>query len=326
VLGAKVDAALHLHELTRAHDLWGFVMFSSIAGVYGAPGQGNYAAANAFLDALAAHRRAQALPADSMAWGLWAQESAMTGALADADKSRMERSGLSALSAAEGLALFDAARGLDAALTIPARLDIAALRGLARIGAVPPLLRGLIRAPAQPARAAAGSLAARLANVPAPEREGNVLELVRSEIAAVLGHRSAADVDVNRAFNELGFDSLSAVELRNRLAATTGLQLPATLIFDYPNPHALAGYLLGLVDEQGGAAPTLEAELDRLDALLAAVPDDEAERRRVSARLQELLTRLSGAAREAEGATVAERLADASDDEIFGFIDKELGA
>ncbi len=325
VLGAKVDAALHLHELTREHDLWGFVMFSSIAGVYGAPGQGNYAGANAFLDALAAHRRAQALPADSMAWGLWAQESAMTGALADADKSRMERSGLSALSAAEGLALFDAARGLDAALTIPARLDIASLRGLARIGAVPPLLRGLIRAPAQPARAAAGSLAARLANVPAPEREGNVLELVRGEIATVLGHRSAADVNVNRAFNELGFDSLSAVELRNRLAATTGLQLPATLIFDYPNPHALTGYLLGLVDEQGGAAPTLEAELDRLDALLAAVPDDEAERRRVSARLQELLTRLSGAAREAEGATVAERLADASDDEIFGFIDEQLG-
>ena len=149
---------------------------------------------------------------------------------------------------------------------------------------------------------------------------------MRGEIATVLGHRSAADVDVDRAFNELGFDSLSAVELRNRLAATTGLQLPATLIFDYPNPHALTGYLLGLVDEQGGAAPTLEAELDRLDALLAAVPDDEAERRRVSARLQELLTRLSGAAREAEGATVAERLADASDDEIFGFIDKELGA
>ncbi len=327
VLAPKLDAALHLHELTREQDLWAFVTFSSIAGVYGAPGQGNYAAANAFLDALAAHRHARDLPASSMAWGLWAQESAMTGALADADRARIERSGLSALSAAEGLELFDAARALDAALTIPARLDIGALRGLARIGAVPPLLRGLIRAPAQPARATAGSLAARLAGIPAAEREGSTLELVRGEIATVLGHRSPADVDVNRAFNELGFDSLSAVELRNRLAATTGLQLPATLIFDYPNPHALASHLLGLVDEQGGTAPALEVELDRLDAMLAAVPErDEAERRRVSARLQELLARLSGTTQPQDGVTVAERLADASDDEIFGFIDEQLGA
>ena len=267
VLDAKVDGALHLHELTRGHDLWGFVLFSSIAGVYGAPGQGNYAAANAFLDALAAHRRAHGLPASALAWGLWAQESAMTGALAGADKSRLERSGLSALSAAEGLELFDAARALDAALTIPARLDIAALRGLARIGAVPPLLRGLVRAPAQRAPAAADSLTARLANVPAPEREGSVLELVGAEIAIVLGHRSSADVDVSRAFKELGFDSLSAVELRNRLAATTGLQLPATLIFDYPNPHAArrlpawpgGGAGRGGADVGGGAGPARRA-------------------------------------------------------------------
>ena len=326
VLAAKVDGALHLHELTLGLDLWGFVLFSSIAGIYGAPGQGNYAAANAFLDGLAAHRRARELPASAMAWGMWAQESSMTGSLAQTDRARIGRSGLGELSAAEGLELFDAARGLDAALTIPARLDIGALRGLARIGVVPPLLRGLIRVPTQRARAATGSLAARLAGVPASERESSALELVRAEVALVLGHRSAGEVDVNRAFNELGFDSLSAVELRNRLSASTGLRLPATLIFDYPNQHALAGYLLGLVEAQGATAPALDAELDRIDAMLGAIAQDDDERRRVSARLQELVARLSDSSQPQDGVTVAERLEAASDDEIFGFIDNELGA
>ncbi|MGA2166258.1 MAG: SDR family NAD(P)-dependent oxidoreductase, partial [Solirubrobacteraceae bacterium] len=244
VLAAKVDAALHLHELTRGLGLWAFVMFSSLAGTYGAPGQGNYAAANVFLDALAAHRRAQGLPASSLAWGMWAQDSAMTGALTEADLARIERSGVSPLSPAEGLELFDAARALDRALVIPARLNLRALRAIARIGGVPPLLRGLIRAPTRRARAASGSLAARLASIPPEEREGATLQIVRAEIAAVLGHSSAERVDAGRAFKDLGFDSLSAIELRNRLDATTGLTLPATLIFDYPTPLALARHLL----------------------------------------------------------------------------------
>jgi pimaricinolide synthase PimS1 len=325
VLAPKVDGALHLHELTAEADLWGFVMFSSIAGVYGAPGQGNYAAANAFLDALAGYRRARGLPASAMAWGLWAQESAITGELGDVDRARIERSGVRPLSAAEGLELFDAARALDLALTIPARLDIAAARGLARAGVVPPLLRGLIRTPVQRARAGAGSFLARLTGVPAAEREREALELIRAEIATVLGHRSATDVDPDRAFTELGFDSLSAVELRNRLAAATGLQLPATLTFDYPSAHTLTNHLLSLLGELGETAPALELELDRLDALLAAAPEDESERRRVSARLQELLARLGGTPQGEDGVTVAERLQAASDDEIFGFIDNELG-
>ncbi len=199
VLAAKVDGALHLHELTRGLDLWGFVLFSSLAGTYGAPGQGNYAAANVFLDGLAAHRRAQGLPGSALAWGMWAQDSAMTGALTEADLARIERSGVSPLSPAEGLELFDAARALDRALVIPARLNIRALRAIARIGGVPPLLRGLIRAPTRRARAASGSLAARLAGISAGEREGATLQIVRAEIAAVLGHSSAEKVDAARA-------------------------------------------------------------------------------------------------------------------------------
>ncbi len=170
VLAAKVDAALHLHELTSALDLWAFVMFSSLAGTYGAPGQGNYAAANVFLDSLAAHRRARGLPASSLAWGIWAQDSAMTGRSAEADLARIERSGVSPLAPAEGSELLDAARAIDRALVIPARLNLRALRAITRIGGVPPLLRGLIRAPTQRARAATGSLAVRLAGIPSHER------------------------------------------------------------------------------------------------------------------------------------------------------------
>jgi acyl transferase domain-containing protein/NADPH:quinone reductase-like Zn-dependent oxidoreductase/short-subunit dehydrogenase/acyl carrier protein len=324
VLAAKVDAALHLHELTRERDLWAFVLCSSLAGVYGAPGQGNYAAANAFLDALAAHRRARGLPATSMAWGLWEQESAMTGVLTEEDRARMEHIGMRALSTADGLELFDAALELDASLAVTAGLDLGRLRGLARAGAIPPLLCGLVRAPvARGGRAAGRSLLSDLAKLPATERENGALEFVRGEIAMVLGHRLARAVDVSRAFSELGFDSLSAVELRNRLAAATGRQLPATLVFDYPNPHALASHILSLLDERS-APPLLDVELDRLDAMLAAVPEDHSERRRVVARLRELIGRLGEADGAEDGTTVAERIGTASDDEIFGFIDREL--
>ena len=272
VLAPKVDAALHLHELTKHLDLWGFVMFSSLAGTYGAPGQGNYAAANAFLDALAAHRRALGLTASSLAWGLWAQDSAMTSELDRVDRMRMERGGVVALSSAEGLELFDAAHWIDEALLIPARLDIPALRALARMGEVPPLLRGIVRAPARRARPGVRSLADRLAELSAGERQRAVMALVRAEIAIVLGHPSADAVDTQRAFNELGFDSLSAVELRSRLAAATGLQLPATLIFDYPNPAALAGYLLDAALPGAGGASDTDSAMTEIREAIASIP------------------------------------------------------
>ncbi len=253
VFRPKVDAAWNLHELTRDLDLSAFVLFSSAAGTFGNPGQANYAAANAFLDALAQHRRAAGLPATSLAWGLWADASGMTDELAETDRGRLSRAGVAALSAEEGLRLLDASIALPTAVTVPMRLDLAPLR--ARPETVPALLRALVRT-ARPATAKAeGSLAARISALPEDERLPLLLDLVRTCVAAVLGHASAAEVEPERAFGELGFDSLTAVELRNRLDAASGLRLPATLIFDYPTPVVLAGHLRStLLGDEAGTA------------------------------------------------------------------------
>ncbi len=256
VLAPKVDAAWHLHELTKDLQLTAFVLFSSFTASLGSPGQGGYAAGNAFLDALAVHRRARGLPATSMAWGMWAQTGGMAGDLSEADVARWERSGVLAIPLEEGMRLFDAARAVEQALVLPARLDTAALRAQAAEGAVPTLLRGLIRASPRRTRAGGGgSLERRVAGVPEAEREGVVLELVRTQVAIVLGHNSPQAVQEQRAFKELGFDSLASVELRNRLGDVTGLSLPTTLVFDYPTPAAVAGYLLGEVAGTPEEAP-----------------------------------------------------------------------
>ncbi|MFE3938414.1 beta-ketoacyl reductase, partial [Streptomyces goshikiensis] len=264
VLRPKVDAAWNLHELTQDLGLSAFVLFSSAAGVFGGAGQANYAAGNVFLDALAAHRRAQGLAATSLAWGLWTGVGGMGGDLADGDRERINRGGIGALSPETGLALFDAARRTDDALLVPLPLDLAALRAQARAGMVPDLLRGLVRVPArraagQGATADGSALRTRLAALPAEEREAALLVMVRAEVTAVLGHASTDEVPADRAFKELGFDSLTSVELRNRLGAATGERLPATLVFDYPTSSARAAYLktevLGqsLEEEKAGA-------------------------------------------------------------------------
>ncbi|WP_035796306.1 type I polyketide synthase [Kitasatospora mediocidica] len=277
VLRPKLDAAWNLHELTRDLGLSAFVLFSAVAGTLGSAGQANYAAANVFLDALAAHRRAHGLAATSLAWGLWAEAGGITGGLREADLSRMARAGMGALSAEQGMALFDLAlvgpdRASGPAVLVPARLDLAALRTAAGPGPVPALLRGLIRTAARRTvgNAAAGSdrsLVRRLLALPTAERRRALLELVRTEVAAVLGHASAADVEAGRAFKELGFDSLTAVDLRNRLGAVTGLRLPSTTVFDYPNPTVLADHLR---DELLGAQET-----PSVGAAAAAGADDD---------------------------------------------------
>jgi acyl transferase domain-containing protein/acyl carrier protein len=248
----KADAAWYLHELTAELDLSQFVLFSSAAATFGNPGQGDYAAANSFLDGLAAYRRARGLPAVALAWGLW-EETGMGGRLTDSGRARLERLG-PPLTPAEGLALLDVARTVDASLLVPVKLDLAALSGLAGSGMLPPVLRGLVRAPSRRA-SAGGSLAHRLADVPESERAALVAELVRGQVAAVLGHASADAVEPDRAFKELGFDSLAAVELRNRLMQGSGLRLPTTLVFDHPTPAAVAEHLLAEVAGTDAARP-----------------------------------------------------------------------
>ncbi|TDE25230.1 type I polyketide synthase, partial [Actinomadura sp. 6K520] len=258
VMRPKVDAAVNLHELTSGLDLSAFVLFSSAAGVLGNPGQGNYAAANAFLDGLAASRRAAGMPALSLAWGLWAETGGMTAEIDRDDRSWARRSGVVPLETAAGLDLFDSACGMTDSLVLPMRLDTAALHARAGAGVLPEPLRGLIRVPSR--RTASGerpgdgaALARRLAALPPAEQDREVLRLVRGQVAAVLGHGDPEAVDADRAFRELGFDSLTAVELRNRLRAATGLRLPATLVYDHPAPSAVARLLrAGLLGEQDG--------------------------------------------------------------------------
>ncbi|MGW2162280.1 SDR family NAD(P)-dependent oxidoreductase, partial [Nonomuraea sp. NPDC001699] len=243
VLRPKVDAAWYLHELTQELDLAAFVLFSSVAGTFGGAGQGNYAAANAFLDALAEHRRGLGLAGVSIAWGPWAQDAGMTGALGQADMRRMARAGMLPLTVKQGVTLFDAATGAEQALVVAARFDVAAVR---KHGRVPHLLRGLVRGARRTAASANGDseLVRRLARQEPADQIETMLELVRTHAAVVLGHGSGEEVQVRREFRELGFDSLTAVEFRNRLSTTTGLRLPATLVFDYPTPVVLAEFLL----------------------------------------------------------------------------------
>ncbi|MEK8173353.1 beta-ketoacyl reductase [Streptomyces sp. M19] len=271
VMRPKVDAAWHLHELTAGTDLSAFVLFSSVASLMGSPGQANYAAANAALDALAGLRRAQGLPATSLAWGLWSEAGGMAAGLDEAELARLERMGMSALTTETGLALFDQSLEVDAAVVAPVLLETAALRAQARAGMLPPLLRGLVRAPARTAAGGgAGALAQRLAGASEADRERIVLELVQAQVAAVLGHASAASVDPERAFKELGFDSLSAVELRNRLTQATGVRLAATVVFDHPSPAAVARHLLPEIVPDTAARPRSEEE--EIRALLASIP------------------------------------------------------
>ncbi|WP_128883931.1 type I polyketide synthase [Mycobacterium tuberculosis] len=280
VLRSKVDAAWHLHELTRDLDVSAFVMFSSMAGLVGSSGQANYAAANSFLDALAAHRRAHGLPAISLGWGLWDQASAMTGGLATVDFKRFARDGIVAMSSADALQLFDTAMIVDEPFMLPAHIDFAALKVKFDGGTLPPMFVDLINAPTRrqvdDSLAAAKSKSAllqRLEGLPEDEQHAVLLDLVRSHIATVLGSASPEAIDPDRAFQELGFDSLTAVEMRNRLKSATGLALSPTLIFDYPNSAALAGYmrreLLGSSPQDTSAVAAGEAELQRI---VASIP------------------------------------------------------
>ncbi|MGK5673441.1 type I polyketide synthase [Micromonospora sp. URMC 106] len=333
VLAAKADAAWRLHELTRGRNLSMFVLFSSVAGVLGGPGQGNYAAANAFLDGLAHQRRASGLAATALAWGLWAEASGMTGGLDDAQRQRMSRNGLRPLDTGQALRLFDASLRGGRPHLVPALLDLAALRRRSDAGQLAAPLRGLVRARRRVADGGAEggpSFARRLAGTPEADRSRLVEDLVKAQVVDVLGYPPATVIPSGQTFTGLGFDSLTAVELRNRLTSVTGIRLPASLIFDCPTPAALADFLLADIAPPAPASDLL-AELDRLEAAFAATGPDELERlagddetrSAVAVRLRALVTRWSDATD--RPADVSQAIDDASDDELFDFIDQKFG-
>ncbi|MFE9610885.1 type I polyketide synthase [Streptomyces sp. NPDC006012] len=273
VLSPKLDGAWHLHELTRDADLSWFVLFSSAAGILGSPGQAAYAASNTFLDGLADYRRSLGLPAIALPWGTWSREVGMTGRLTEEDMRRMARIGLSEMPAEVGVELFDAALAAHRAVVSPIRLDQRALRANAHPSPVvkdlAPRSRPVRRTAAAADLAGQDGLAARLTAMPPAERAREMQELVSRLVAAVIGHSDAEDVRADTAFKDQGFDSLTALELRNRVTAATGLRLPATVVFDYSTPGALADHILGqlLGDDAAHAATaaTVAAHGDDLD-------------------------------------------------------------
>jgi acyl carrier protein len=343
VLRPKVDAAWNLHELTRGLDLAAFVLFSSAAGVMGAAGQANYAAANTFLDTLAGLRRSQGLPGTSLAWGLWEQAGGMAGALDSGDRQRLGRSGVIPLPLDTGLSVFDTSLRAGEPVLVPVQFDLAALRSRAAGdagGDVLPLLRGLVGTPA-PRRAALRKAAAsasatetnwadRLAGRTADQQVELLVELVRQQAAAVLGHGDTAGIEADRAFKELGFDSLTAVELRNRLGKATGLRLSGTLVFDFPTSATLGAHLrTALVPEEADPVTRIVGDLEQIEAALSELgqdiePDDEAYGS-ITARLQAMLWKWNDL-HHAEGSVdETQDFGTASDDELFDALDQELG-
>ena len=326
-LAAKAGGAALLDELTADLDLDAFVLFSSISATWGSGLQSGYAAANAYLDALAGQRRSKGLAATSVAWGPWDGGGMAAGDGGD----QLRRRGLGLLDPGRAVqALGQSLDGGDDLITV-ADVDWARFAPAFTLRRPSPLLQGLpdaARALADaepPAADAASTLAERLVGLSRAEQDQVLTDLVRAEAAAVLGYPSADAVGAGRAFSELGFDSLTAVELRNRLAAATGMRLPATLIFDHPFPAAVSAYLWAEEFQENAPQLPLLGELDKLDSLLTGMAPDDGMHEQVAVRLQELVSKWNTIGTRNTGRAVAQKLASATDDEIFEFINKELG-
>ncbi|MEC3956830.1 SDR family NAD(P)-dependent oxidoreductase [Nocardia sp. CDC153] len=324
VLRPKVDAAWNLHEATEHLDLSAFVLYSSIAGVIGNPGQANYAAANAFLDALAQHRHRSGLPATSVVWGPWDQSGGMTSALTATDLARLRREGLSPVDAAHGMKLFDAALAGGGSEFVAIRLD----RG--DVGEVRAVMRDVVRPVGRPVVAAptavnepgkvSMSLAERLVDLPVAEQERVILDVIRTQAAAVLGHPGADSTPPDKPFSDIGFDSLGVMEFRNRLKSAVGVQLSATAMFDHPTPEALAEHLRHELVPVEDPAERLAAEVDSLARGLAAAELSAADRSEIASRLTALLRELEGTG--TGGRSDGSDLDGADDRELFDFIDQ----
>ncbi|MFJ7968297.1 SDR family NAD(P)-dependent oxidoreductase [Streptomyces sp. NPDC096324] len=338
VLAPKVRGAWHLHELTQHLELSAFVLFSSVSSVLGTPGQANYAAANAFLNGLAEARRGRGLPASALCWGFWAERSDMSADISEADVERMRRQGVMPLSSRQGLALFDTAVAADEPVLVPALLNLAAT-GTAQAGQMAsPLLRTLARTLAGPQdptgpQSTDVPLEQRLRSLPAQEAQTVLLDAVRTQTALVLGHADTGRVASAVPFKTLGIDSLTALELRNKLAAATGLKLPATLVFDHPTPAAVARFLgTRITPDPGAAQPSpadhLVKEIEDLGARLEDTFRTLAEQDRAT--ISTLLGTLQGRVRATAGDdgapdAIADQIGAASAGELLALLDKELG-
>lgn len=323
VFAPKLDAAWNLHQLTLDRPISAFVLFSSMAAVLGLPGQPVYAAANTFLDSLAQHRRAQGLPASSLAWGYWAANSGLQASLTTEQLNRMRRGAiLQPLDTDHALALFDVACQRPEPTLALARFDFSFLRD--RLDTVPPILRALL--PAKLARplannsAAAASIKQELALLDSRQRQLRLLDIVRRETAAVLGFTSPDAIDIQRPLHDLGLDSIMALELRDKVSAATGVRLPPTVLFDYPTLPPLAQFLVTTLMAEGStaAAPTI-GELDRLEAMLSTPDLDEQLKQRMLDRMRAIIAQWG--ARE----TAASQILSANDDDLFGLIEGRLG-
>ncbi|WP_032769651.1 type I polyketide synthase [Streptomyces griseus] len=335
VLAPKTQGAWHLHELTRHLDLSAFVLFSSVASLLGTAGQANYAAANAFLNGLAEARWAEGLAAGALCWGYWAERSELGAALGEADIERLGRQGVRPMPSGEGLALFDAALSRDEPVLVPARLNLPAPGRSYAVQTGSPLLRGLTGAvpdPAGPADRAVtdAGLAQRVRSLPRAEAEAVLRDAVREQTAVVLGHPGTGRVGHTVAFRDLGMDSLTALELRNKLSAVTGLKLPATLAFDHPNPSALARFLTGSIAP--GGTPPSPAELlakeieglgNRIENVLPGLVDED--RVTISTRLGDLQGRVRSMVGDGSPVGIVDRISSATAGELLSLLDKELG-
>ncbi|MFJ2581034.1 type I polyketide synthase [Kitasatospora aureofaciens] len=330
VLAAKAAGAASLDRLTAGLDLDAFVLFSSIAATWGSGLQAGYAAANSYLDALAENRLARGLAATSVAWGPWGG-----GGMTDAEgAAAMTRRGLRLIDPDQAIrALAQVLDGRDRLMTV-VDVDWARFAPPFTLRRPSPLIESLpevVEALAGkgddtgPADSPAGSaLAQQLAALSRVEQDRLLTDLVRTEAAAVLGHASVESVEADRAFNDLGADSLTAVELRDRLGRSTGLRLPSTLLFDYPTSAALADHLRACLTEETSPAQPVLAELDKLEGMLAAIAGDD-ESTLITNRLEVVLSKWKETRAQIAEAGVAEKLESSSDDEVFDFIGKELG-
>jgi acyl carrier protein len=333
VLAAKAVGAAWLDELTAGMSLDAFVLFSSASATWGSGLQPAYAAANAYLDGLAVNRRARGLPATSVAWGLWGG-----GGMGEGKGGTwLQRRGLRVM--APDLAVRALGQAVDHGEVLVTVADVdwpqfAPAYTLRRpsplIADLPEVRQALAAAePAENGEAALGAgtaLARQLASVPQADQDRMLVNMIRAEAAAVLGHASPEAVGASRPFRDLGFDSLTAVDLRNRLNTATGLRLPATLVFDYPSPAVLARHLRALITQDSVTAPQpVLAELDKLESMLSTIATEDIESADITARLEAVISKWKEAREKMAGVAVAEKLESSTDDEVFDFIGKEFG-